>query len=54
LDAINAITTVADELEKLASAYGTAEELNAATGKDVGEHIADAKADVTRAIGTGT
>ena len=48
--AINAITVVANELEKLALAYATAEELNRATGKDVATYIADAKAEVTKAV----
>ncbi|WP_089919636.1 hypothetical protein [Lentzea albida] len=51
---IDAITTVADELEKLARAYDTAEELNAATGKDLNEHIAGARAEVSKAISGAT
>ncbi|WP_156213857.1 hypothetical protein [Lentzea aerocolonigenes] len=48
--AIDAITAVADELEKLAHAYDTAEELNRATGKDLNEHIAGARAEISKAI----
>ncbi|ONI76976.1 hypothetical protein ALI144C_33185 [Actinosynnema sp. ALI-1.44] len=49
--AINAITVSADELEKLADAYKTAEELNAATGKDLAEHIQSAKTYINQAAG---
>lgn len=53
-DAIDAITKVAEEIEKLAAAYATAEELNAATGQAVGEHIENSKASVGAAIGRAT
>lgn len=49
--AIDAITVVADELDRLASAYATAEELNAATGQDLNEYIANAKTEVGKAVG---
>ncbi|TDD42364.1 hypothetical protein [Saccharopolyspora elongata] len=52
--AIQAITITADELDGLASAYATAEELNAATGQDLGEHIENAKGYLTSAIGGAT
>ncbi|MGW5645800.1 hypothetical protein ACWEV3_33905 [Saccharopolyspora sp. NPDC003752] len=45
-----AITKTAEELERLASEYQTAEELNAATGQDLGEHIQDAKNYITAAV----
>ncbi|MFB9909021.1 hypothetical protein [Allokutzneria oryzae] len=50
-NAINAITVTADELDKLASAYATAEELNRMTGMDLGEHIERAKGYITTAVG---
>ncbi|MFI5735656.1 hypothetical protein ACIA49_36435 [Kribbella sp. NPDC051587] len=53
-DAISAVTVVADQLESLAGAYTTAEELNAATGKDVTDYIENAKTFITKALGTGT
>jgi hypothetical protein len=49
--ALNAITATATELDRLASAYATAEELNAATGRDLNEHIEDAKGYITAAVG---
>ncbi|MFI9005948.1 hypothetical protein ACIGNX_01785 [Actinosynnema sp. NPDC053489] len=52
--AINAITTVADELERLAKQYETVEELNKATGLGLGEHIENARTAVIAAVGGAT
>ncbi|MET8759923.1 hypothetical protein [Lentzea sp. NPDC004782] len=49
--AIQAITVTADELDKLAAAYKSAEELNKATGRDLGDHIQSAKDYIARATG---
>ncbi|OZM70832.1 hypothetical protein CFN78_23215 [Amycolatopsis antarctica] len=51
VDAINALDAVSDDLLKLASQYDTAEELNAATGKDLGEHMKDATRYINDATG---
>ncbi|HEX7304353.1 hypothetical protein [Lentzea sp.] len=48
---IQAITKTAEELEKLATAYATSEELNKATGRDLGEHMQSASDWLTKAIG---
>jgi hypothetical protein len=50
-NAIQAVTIAADELDQLASRYKTAEELNAATGKDLAQTIEDAKTYIGAAVG---
>ncbi|MGO1050312.1 hypothetical protein [Crossiella sp. CA198] len=51
INAINAITQAAEELEKLATAYATTEELNSATGKDLSEHIENARQRIISMVG---
>lgn len=51
--AVEAIMVAADETEKLAAAYATAEKLNAATGKDLGEHFERTKTQLGLVLGKG-